>query len=218
MVALYIPTRWVLTEADVSDDPDVFPLIPGMMFVTKKSPTFNTSIQTMISGREVGKANWSSPRWAFQVQYEFIRSRPTQPDLMKLFGFFSTRLGRFAAFYYSDPSDNTVSGDVIGTGDGTTTTFQFARLLGGTTYGVLEPIYVLNGTPTVTINGTPSSDFTVGSYGSLVFGTPPPAGAVIAWSGQFMFLCRFDQDNLDAAQMVKDLWSNNGLNFISRKP
>ena len=58
----------------------------------------------------------------------------------------------------------------------------------------------------------------MGAYAQLVFATPPPEGATIAWSGSFLFWCRFSQDAVSPAQMVQSLWSLDGLQFESVKP
>ena len=41
---------------------------------------------------------------------------------------------------------------------------------------------------------------------------------MIAWSGSFLFWCRFSQDTVSPAQMVASLWSLDGLGFESVKP
>lgn len=214
------PTRWLLTAADLSTDPDVFPLLPGQEFVAKKSPQWSTGIRRAASGREIRIPYWSFPIWSFQVKYEFLRQRPPSRDeLGRLFAFFNSRQGRAGFFYYLDPNDNQVSGQVVGVGDGVRTAFQFNRTVGGASPSpAVEPVSVLWTQPTVTVAGVATTAFTVGSFGALVFTSPPAAGAQITWSGRFLYLCRFDDDQLDAAQMFQDLWSQDGVNFVTIKP
>ena len=45
-------------------------------------------------------------------------------------GFFMACRGAFATFLYNDPTDNTVLGQVIGTGNGVSTTAQLVRTFG----------------------------------------------------------------------------------------
>lgn len=71
--------------------------------------------------------------------------------------------------------------------------------------------------PTTSAAVTVAAGFTVGPYGVINFATAPTSGAV-TWSGQFLFLCRFAQDNLDTEQMMLNLWAQKGLSFTSFHP
>lgn len=218
----FIPSRWLITTALGTDDADVFPVLQGRQFLTLKTPTFSTGVKQAMSGRSVRTAFWTSPLWKFTVAHEFLRDRPpTAAELHKLWGFFSSRLGGFAGWYFYDPYDNACVDQSFGTGDGTTTAFQLTRDVGqGTTFTFSEPVYGLRGTPTIKVNGGATAAFTYSSTqaGGIVFNSAPANGATLTWSGSFMFLCRFSDDQTDTAQMVKDLWSSQGLNFESLKP
>jgi uncharacterized protein (TIGR02217 family) len=60
-------------------------------------------------------------------------------------------------------------------------------------------------------------DYTIGPLGKITFNSAPAAAAALTWSGNFMFLCRFDDDSLDTAQMMNGLWSASGLSLIGVK-
>ena len=215
----YLPMRWLVTTPDLADDPDVFPRLPGQGFVAEKTPVWSTTVRASASGRQVRASQCSTPTWRFKVAYEFIRDRVSQAELARLYGFFNTRGGQLGSFFYYDPGDNLVSGQAVATADGTTTTFQLVRTVGaGGPYAFTEPVYVLNGSPVVTVNGTAATGFSVGEYGQVVFSSAPPENAAIAWSGSFLFWCRFSQDTVSPAQMVQSLWSLDGLQFESVKP
>src|SRR5207302_652817 len=111
----YLPSRWLITSPNLSDDPDVFPLLPGQLFLTKKSPRWSTAIQEASSGRERRRKVWSYPLWSFSVQYEVLRDGPTTQELQRLLAFFNSKAGSYQEFFYFDPSDNRVSGQTIGT-------------------------------------------------------------------------------------------------------
>lgn len=217
MPSPYLPTRWLITSADGVDDPDVFPLLIGQSFLVSKKPTWQTAIATAVSGRERRSKQWSYPRWSFKVAYEVVRDAPSTPDLERLVAFFNLHAGRYQEFFFLDPGDNTVSGGQFGTGDGITTTFRLTRSMtfGGSTFS--EPVGGLTGTPTVFVNGAPTTAFTVGPYGVITFTSAPAAAAVLTWTGRFLFACRFDQDDLDVSQMMAGLWSLSGLQFMSIK-
>ena len=58
-------------------------------------------------------------------------------------------------------------------------------------------------------------DYTIGPLGQITFNSAPTGP--LTWSGNFMFLCRFDDDTLDTAQMMNGLWSADGIGFTSVK-
>ncbi len=215
----YLPLRWLVTTPDLADDPDVFPRLPGQGFVAEKTPVWSTTVRTAASGRQVRASQCSTPTWRFKIGYEFIRDRITSAELARLYGFFNTRQGQLGSFYYYDPNDNLVAGQPVAIADGVSTTYQLTRTVApASPYAFVEPVYILNGTPAVSVAGVPSTGFGVGEYGQIVFSAPPPEGAQIAWSGSFLFWCRFSQDTVSPAQMVASLWSLDGLQFESVKP
>jgi uncharacterized protein (TIGR02217 family) len=217
-----IPTlRMVLGTPDTIDQPNVFPLLPGQSFVQAKGPVFSTSMATSRSGRRVAIRNSSSPIWAFKVMYEVIRDRPPSlSEVQKLRAFFMSQYGQASNWYYFDPFDNLVSNQILAPGDGVTTAFQLTRTVnqnGVQTF--TEPVYALTGPPVITINGRATTAFTVSQPGGVVtFTTAPAAGAIIMWSGAFMFWCHFVKDDLTMAQDYRDMWSLDGLEFESQKP
>ena len=216
------PTRWQVPAGySTTNDPDVFPLLPGQEFIANKSPKFPaTIVKTAVSGREVRLQMASQPTWDFKVSYEWLNNAtPSTGDLQTLLAFFLSRNGQAQPFFFYDPGDNAVSGQLIGTGNGTATTFQLCRAVAnGLNNAFVENIYAVLGTPTVAVGGVGTSAFTIGPYGTITFTTAPANGASIFWSGQFLFLCRFAQDNIDAEQMVTNLWANKGLTFASFHP
>lgn len=217
MTTPYLPSRWLISAADVSDDPDIFPFLIGQSFLQLKTPMWSTKVDTAVSGVERRRALWSYPIWKFKVGYDMLRDAPATPEVQKLWTFFNAHAGQFQAFLYYDRTDNAVSGQSIGTGDGSTTTFQLVRTMtyGGITF--TEPVRAVSGTPMVTVAGTPTTAFTIGALGQITFTSAPAGGAAIAWSGNFFFLCRFGQDELDTSALMSGLWNGNGLAFQTVK-
>lgn len=216
----FLPTRWLITTPDFADDPDVFPLLPGRGFLSLKTPSFSTTTHESRSGRKTFLANWSAPIWKFKARFEFLRDKPPSKDeLHRLWGFFANRLGSWGGFFYYDPFDHTVTDQTIATGNGTLTTFQMVRdIADGQSVAYREPVYVFAANPTVTVGGTATTAFTLGQFGQITFTTPPASGARIAWTGTFMFLCHFTQDDLSTEQLLADVWSEGGVSFESLKP
>lgn len=217
MTLPFLPSRWLITSAEISDDPDVFPLLPGQSFLTQKKPQWSTSRVMSVSGRERRRPLWSAPLWTFRVKYEFLRDNPTQSELRRLVAFFNSKSGGYQSFLYRDPTDFAAVGQPLGTGDGVKTVFQLQRVVSVGTIAFTEPVRALINTPTIYINGVATTAFTVGAFGRVTMAVPPVAGAVVTWDGSFMFLCAFVDDTLDVGQMMNGLWSNSGLSFRSVK-
>jgi uncharacterized protein (TIGR02217 family) len=210
------PTRTVITTADLSQDADVFPILPGEDFLLAKSPQFSTGMQMAASGREIRVGYWSSPKYNFSVRHNALRRYANMDEAQRLLAFFNSREGRFGVFYYWDDEDYQVNGDQFAVGDGQSTTFQLGRILAkGTPQATFEPIRAVWTEPTIEIAGTPASGFTIGTTGTVTFASPPAYGAALTWTGQFLYLCRFDQDTLDMAQLLSLLWSQKGLKFVT---
>jgi uncharacterized protein (TIGR02217 family) len=197
----------------------VFPTLTGMSFTVNKGPSWNTITKQAASGRQVRVSLQSSPIWKFKLAFEYLRDRSAATsDVQNLWAFFNSVSGQLGQFDFLDPYENAVLDQEIGVGNGSTTSFQLTRTVGvGTSYPWIEPVYAVFGAPTVYVNGTPTAA-TLGSYGVITFATPPAAASVITWSGSFMFLCHFTQDDVQPAQMVKGLWSLDGLTFESLLP
>ena len=138
--ALYLPTRWLVTADPSIDDPDVFPTLIGQSFLLAKTPTWATKIATASSGRERRRKAWSYPRWQFKLSYEVLRDLPAAPDLERLTAFFLVHAGQYQEFFFLDPGDNTVAGQMFGVGDGVTTTFQLTRSMAFGSASFSEPI------------------------------------------------------------------------------
>ncbi len=196
-----------------------FPQLAGVKFTVNKGPTWNTIVKQAASGRQVRVSLQSSPIWKFKLAFEvlFDKSAATS-DVQNLWAFFNAVGGQFNQFYFLDPYEHAVLNQGIGVGDGVTTSFQLTRTVGaGTDYPWIDPVYGVSGEPTVYLNGEETT-VTLGAYGVISFATPPAAGSAISWSGTFMFLCHFTQDDLQPSQLMKSLWNLDGLTFESLLP
>jgi hypothetical protein len=128
----------------------VYPVLPGLKFDVKKLPQFASLYQESVTGKDNVIALRAYPIYNFDLQYEAVRDTAAYPEFDSLFGFFLARQGRFDSWLFNDPDDNSVTQQLIGVGDGTNTTFQLLRTLGGFT----EPVYWVN-----TLTGVYSSAF-----------------------------------------------------------
>ncbi len=159
----------------------IFPSLPGLGWSVKRTPQWKTRVQESISGKETRIADWSFPRWQWELTFEFLRQAganqqaqsfagQTYSEFQLLAGFFNARQGMFDSFLYQDADDNAVTGQQFGTGDGTTTVFQLARAFGG----FVEPILAPNSIANLYLAGAP-----IPSGGLL----PPAAPALSQGTG-----------------------------------
>lgn len=217
MTQSYLPSRWLITAPNLADDPDIFPLLPGFGFVTSKKPQWSTIVSQASSGRERRRMAWSYPLWTFNIGYEVLRDGPGERELQKLYAFFNAHAGKYQEFFFFDPSDNAVADQPFGIGDGNTRTFQLSRTIGAGNLAYSEPIRGVANAPVVKIAGAATTGYAIGPLGQITFAVAPASGLPLSWSGNFMFLCRFDQDDMDTAQMMQGLWSQSGLSFVTVK-
>lgn len=187
-----------------------FPTLPGMMFPVTRRPVWSSSRQETVSGRRSAYPRRNIPRWQYEVSFDLIRDTATLPELQSLAGLFNQCQGGIGTFSYQDPDDCTATNQVIGTGDGSTTTFQLVRSWGG----ISEPVYLPVGAITVKVAGTTqSSGYTVNSRGQVVFTTPPSTGQAVTWTGVFSWVCRFDDDQMDLTKFNGRMWELKNLKF-----
>lgn len=190
-----------------------FPVLPGIAYPVTRTALWSTLKQPASSGRETRIGLWSYPRWRYELTFEFLRADSAHLEWQALLGFYNSIGGGAGTFQFNDPADGTASGQVFGTGDGTTTTFQLARTLGSYT----EPVFAPVGTPTITVAATVTTAFTVGPTGTITFTSPPAAGASLVWSGAYNWLCRFDDDTLESQQFMNTFWSAQKVVFTTVK-
>ena len=194
----------------------IFPALAGLGWTVKRTPLWKTRVQESISGKEVLIADWSFPRWQWQLAYEFLRGDASHAEFQSLAGFFNQRQGMFDSFLYQDADDNAVMGQQLGIGDGATTAFQLVRPLGG----FIEPIIAPNVVSSVYLAGVvqaPSSYSVNAATGILTFTAAPGSGVAVAADFSFYFRCRFLEDSMDFEKFMRLLWQAKKVGFISLK-
>jgi len=198
----------------------VFPTLTGLGWNMKRTEMWKTRVQEAISGKEVRLADWTYPRHQWELTFEFLlqgtlNSR-TLTDFATLSGFFNLRQGVYDSFLYTDPDDNTVTGQTIGTGDGSTTVFQLLRTFGS----FIEPVLAPNTINAIKLNGVTQGG---GSYsvssttGQITFNSAPGNGVAITADFTYYFRCRFVDDTMDFEKFMKQLYSTKSVKFISLK-
>lgn len=196
----------------------VFPVMPGLSWSVLKAPSTRTLIHQAVSGKELRLSLMSNPLWAFTLTYELLRAGSPFTEYQQLLSFWLDRSGAYDSFLYTDPSDNSVTAQSFGTGNGSTTTFQLLRSIYGG--GFLEAVQNVNGAPSIYINGvlkTVTTDYTIGSTGIVTFVTAPAAAAALTWTGSFYYRVRFKQDTAEFEEFVNNFWLLKKLELQSIK-
>lgn len=191
----------------------VYPTLPGLMFPQQRiviAPP--VQVRTTPSQREYRARDSTRPRYQYGLPYEFLKTGKRGSELQTLVGFYTARGGPFDTFLFTDPDDNTVTGQQFGVGNGSTTTWQLTRSFGG----FAEPIDYLNGSASVYRNGVlATSGVTVSAAGLVTFSTAPGAGVVLTWDGSFYRRVRFLGDRMDTARFITDLYEAKKVELLS---
>jgi uncharacterized protein (TIGR02217 family) len=195
----------------------LFPTLDGLTFDSKKAPQFSTIIQKAVSGREVRAALQTYPILTWTLTFELLRQATDLPVLM---GFYMSRQGSYDPFLYTDPNDNTVAGQLLGAGDGTTVNFPLIRAFGGFNQpvenGVATAVYK-NG---VSQSGTTWSitNATAGGYhNQITFTSAPANGVAISADFTFSWRVRFGDDAVEFNNFITGRWETSGLKLIGVK-
>lgn len=199
---------------------DVFPVLKGLTFNNTRKPVWSTITHKSVSGKQQRAALWSYPIWRYKNSFEILRADVAHQELQTLVGFFLEHRGAWDSWLYEDPSDNTVAGQGIGTGNGVTTTFQLVRTYGASGNTFAEPMTAINGTPTIKIAGvtkTPTTDYTISDTGLVTFVTAPTAGQAVTADFSYYFRCHFTTDELEFNQFMHDLWEAQTVEFETIK-
>ena len=193
----------------------IYPALPGLTFGVQRSVLAPpVQVRTTPSRREFRARDATLPLYQYTLIYEFLRSSAAWAELQTLVGFFNARGGSFDSFLFTDPDDASVTGQLFGTGDGTTLAWQLVRSYGG----FAEAVNDLNGAPAIYKAGVlQSSGVTVSATGLVTFSAAPTAGQALTWSGAFYRRVRFLADRLDATKFMQNLWEARKVELLSLK-
>lgn len=172
-------------------------------------PERRTDVVVLGSGAEERNARWANSRRVYNAGWG-IKSLD---DLDAVVAFFEERRGRLYGFRWRDPLDwkscapsaeSAATDQRIGTGDGTTRTFQLQKVYGRSlapwTRRVVKPVA---GSVRIAVAGVvqeQGSAVTVDTTTGLVTFAPsatPPADAAVTAGFEFDVPVRFDTDRLE---------------------
>lgn len=169
-------------------------------------PSRRTDIVALVSGHEERNSPWAGSRRQFNAGYG-VKS---MADIEAVIAFFEARRGRLYGFRFRDPFDfkscalNDAPGpadQLIGTGDGATTTFSLIKQYASGPASYDRPIAKpVAGTVQIAVAGAPQTqgvDFSVDDgTGVVTLAGPPANGASVTAGFLFDTPVRFDTDDL----------------------
>ena len=168
-------------------------------------PERRTDVVTTASGREERNSRWAQSRRRYNVGFGV----KTLADIHAVVSFFEERRGRLHAFSFRDAADWTsgapgatpaATDQLLGTGDGTTATFQLVKRYGSGMRAYARTITApVPGSVVVAVNGVATMFFTLdAATGRISFttGHVPAAGASVTAGFQFDVPVRFDTDQI----------------------
>jgi hypothetical protein len=222
----------VSTNAGLPVYPDVT-VLPGLGYNVKWSPKFyNMKTATTASGADIDVALAQYPLHDFELTYEFLRSWDPNVtaslEFRTMMGFHLMLGGSVGRFCFKNVDDYCVSQQLIGTGDGATTTFTLARTYGAQGYTQTEPVGLLNTSEAFNayLNGSSTpvnpSLYSLNSSNPcaqiITFATAPTNGYAVSVDMSYFYYCKFSENNLDFEKFMFNLWSLNKVQIHSCRP
>jgi uncharacterized protein (TIGR02217 family) len=205
-----------------------FPTFIGIEWPVGRQPLWDTLLQKPISGKETRLQLWTAPRYQYTASFSILGSNgasvsgTTNSDWNTLLGFFNQVGGSALPFHFYDNTDNAVTTQLLGTGDGTTTQFNLVRTLGN----FVEPIqdgtqsgFLLynNGSLVSGSNYTFVTDPQWGFTYAVNFNTAPASGHSITATFNYNWPCRFDDDKLAFSQFMLNYHELKKCTFTTMK-
>lgn len=201
----------------------VFPTLAGLGWSVDRTEIWSNQNNPAVSGKETRTALWTYPRHQWDLKFDILRqgsvNGSTYTEFAQLAGFFNQRQGSFDSFLYEATDDNAVTAQPIGTGDGSTKTFQLIRAFGG----FLEPVLAPNVVSNIYLNGVnQASGWSVSSWGSatpglVTFASAPGSGVTISGTFSFYFPVRFVDDSMSFSNFLKAMYDAKKVSFLSIK-
>lgn len=158
-------------------------------------PEFATTVVVTGAGREQRNVNWAEARGRWDVG----TGLKNQAQLDALIAFFRARKGRAYGFRFKDWTDFKATGQLIGTGDDSTTAFQLIkRYPSGSAVEIRTIAKPVAGTVQIYFNGIDQlANWSVNVTTGLVTCTTPPAQDVdVIADVELDVPVRFDTDHM----------------------
>lgn len=188
----------------------------SLTYSQTRTPTWKTLHQVSVSGRDNPLALWTYPKYQYVLPFSVLRTDLAYLTQQYVLAFYNAVNGSSGVFQYHDPDDGAVTAQEFAIADGTTLTYQLVRAMNGVMASFVEPV-LAPVAPTIFINGVATTSFTLAPGGVIVFPTAPGSGSVLTWTGQFNWLCRFNDDTVEFEKFLAGMWGVAKLTFTTIK-
>jgi hypothetical protein len=212
--------------------------LPGVAYSQKWTPTFFNQSAKAVNGASIDIGYSFTPLHTFELTYSFLRDVGPYPysqagyqainyEFRRLLGFFLYIGGTRGRFAYDNEADDTVTGQRVGTGDGTTVSFQLTRSIGDLAASpfATEPIGFVDPQSAVIVylSGTPVSSSTwniINTAGlvQLVFTAAPGNNIPITIDMKYFYYCKFAEDISVFEKFTSVHWANPSVKLQSCRP
>lgn len=183
--------------------------MPGLTWNVVRRPTFKTIPQLSVSGKEVRASFMLYPLGEMDLTYSRLLQ---DSEFAQLIGFYKLRFGPSDSFLLSDPSDNFVTAQLLGTGTGSQNSFTFVRSKGSL---FREPVSAIGGTPLIYLNGVLQTSVGLSFIkNNVIFANPPPFGVLVTATFNYYWRVRFKDDNLPFNNFAHKLWELKTVTFM----
>ena len=180
----------------------LFPTLAGLTWTRSRAAQINSLMQKTVSGMASAVQLQTYPTYKYTLNYDMLRSGAAFLEWQNLLGFFNQRGGVVDTFLFNDWEDNAVTAQALGTGNGSTKTFQLYRTLGGFT----EPVLAQNVVSAVYLNGVAQPTGWTVSNAIISFTSAPGHGVAVTADFSFYWRCRFSADTISADTLWYQFW------------
>lgn len=197
----------------------VFPNLSGLTYPVKKTPSFQTIPHDAVSGVSTTQSPQPYAKYAYDLPFEYLRSDNVNHELQTLMSFYTACKGMGVPFYFSDPDDNSVTGQLLGVGDGVTKAFPFLRTMGSVIEPVQSAIAAGLNVYDNSVLKTLTTDYTIlqtSQYGTnygVEFVSAPADGHEITADFSYYWLCRFSEDTNEFSKIMSKIWESRSVKF-----
>lgn len=192
------------------------PFPAALAYGATGGPRYSTTVVISADGREQRNRQWAQARCSYDVG----STHRTRDEILVLLEFFRVvAIGRQNGFRFRDVTDSTFD-NVIGVGDGTTTTFQLVKHYGDAsgyraTRVLAKPV---PGTLSVQLEGNDVVVYTIDwTTGLLTLPSAPAEGTVLTAQGTFDVPVRFNLDVLPVQRVAPDAYSCAAIELVELK-
>jgi uncharacterized protein (TIGR02217 family) len=201
-----------------------FPTLKGLAWPVGRAPLQSTLKQKAISGKETRLQLYSFGLYKYELTFSYLGSGAQNQDWQLLMSFFQLVAGAALPFHFNDVYDNAIAGQMLGTGDGATRSFNFARTLSLIT----EPVQdVTQASVTVRVatvaQDSSSYSFLTDPNWGFAYGIEfdashvPASGAPVTADFSYNWPCRFDDDTAEFSSFMFNFWELKKLSFTTLK-